>query len=189
MILDGPPSHRPSSNMQIIPPDTVTMQDTTSEAPDPEKMNKRRKEVLQMTWGMIETGPGSDMVVSFYDRLLKLEPQTKSMFSEISLRQQALKVFEVLQVAVRFLNDMEQITPLLQDIGIRHHRDYGVENAHYSVMTMAFLEAMDHCFSPAASNPLTLPPGISRNDVMDAWKWVLDLIGSVMSDAAAKAGV
>ena len=143
----------------------------------------RKKQVIQQTWRLIENGPASDLTIVFYDRLFEMDPDIEPLFAKVDMAHQATKVYEVLQVAVRYLDDTTDIIPLLEDIGIRHARDYGVVKAHYDIMEKAFLEAISSTFQ---SEEMDLPPGMSAAEARDAYKWVLGIITRVMTDAAAR---
>lgn len=153
----------------------------TREAADPDA---KRKFVIQQTWRLVESGPGSKLTATFYQRLFDKHPDVKPMFSKADMTFQTAKVYEVIQVAVRFLDDMAQVQPLLEDIGVRHARDYGVLKGHYDAMTLCFVEALDVVLQ---SEKTSLPTGITTGDVRESFKWVLDLVGKIMSDGADRA--
>mmetsp|Transcript_5761 Transcript_5761/g.12153 ORF Transcript_5761/g.12153 Transcript_5761/m.12153 type:complete len:181 (-) Transcript_5761:207-749(-) len=152
-----------------------------------EDLVERRKALVRQTWRSIEFAKDSKFTAAFYERLFQKYPEVIPMFSKISLEAQAMKLYEVVSVAVRCLDDLDGLVPVLQDLGARHASAYGVQRGHYGVVTEIFVEVLyDFLYSwwPKESTGST---SVFLLDVTDAWSWVLNLIGEVMADAGDEA--
>ena len=55
----------------------------------------------------------------FYTRLFKLDPSLKPMFQN-DMKQQGRKLMIAIATVVQGLNDLEEILPVIQDLGRRH---------------------------------------------------------------------
>ena len=79
--------------------------------------------------------------------------------------------------AVASLGRMEEIVPTVEDLG-RRHAGYGVREAHYDSVAIAFLwtlqQALDDDFTP---------------EVEDAWLAAYSTLANVMKDAANESQV
>lgn len=146
---------------------------------------ERRKALIQQTWRAVEFGLDVEATRLFYDKLFRQYPSVIPMFASADMEAQATKLFEVVRVAVRLLDNVEQLVPILQDMGVRHARSYGVERAHYGAVTEVFVEVFNEYIR--GTMPTQLACGSMARwslEVAEAWQWVLTLIGKTMADAA-----
>lgn len=153
----------------------------------PEDHLERRKKLVQQTWRSVEFAKNEKFTIAFYERLFQKYPQVVPMFDGIGLSAQATKLYEVVCVAVRFLDDLPGLVPVLQDLGKRHAVSYGVERAHYGVVTEIFVEILYEFLTDFFSQQAAGSASVFLLDVTDAWSWVLTLIGDVMADAGEEA--
>jgi hemoglobin-like flavoprotein len=117
-----------------------------------------------------------DAAVLFYQRLFELDPSLKAMFRG-DMSEQRKKLMQMLTAAVKGLDRLEQLVPVVQDLG-RRHAGYGVEERHYETVGEALL--------------WTLEMGLGRGftpQVRDAWVAVYTLLATTMKNAAREAVV
>jgi hemoglobin-like flavoprotein len=112
-----------------------------------------------------------DAAVLFYQRLFELDPSLRHMFRG-DMAEQRKKLMQMITAAVKGLDRLEQLVPVVQDLG-RRHAGYGVEERHYETVGEALL--------------WTLEMGLGRAftpDVRDAWVAVYTLLATTMKNAA-----
>ncbi len=122
-----------------------------------------------------DIAPVSDATVTtFYDRLFTVDPSLRRLFAD-DLTAQKRALTATLKVAVDRLDRLDELVPVVEQLGVRHAR-YGVQPADYPVVGGALLWTLEHQlgsrFSPA---------------VRDAWTAVYTLLASTMQAAAERA--
>lgn len=117
-----------------------------------------------------------DAAVLFYQRLFELDPSLRPMFRG-DMAEQRKKLMQMITAAVKGLDRLEQLVPVVQDLGRRHTR-YGVQESHYETVGAALLwtleAALGRGFTP---------------EVREAWTAVYGLLATTMKDAAREAPV
>ncbi|WP_455222326.1 globin family protein [Kaarinaea lacus] len=110
----------------------------------------------------------------FYGKLFELDPELKSLFKG-DMDEQGRKLMQVIGVAVNGLDKLDEIVPVVQDLGKRHV-SYGVKDRDYDTVGTALLwtlqQGLDSGFTP---------------EVEEAWTVVYTLLADTMKDAAAEA--
>ena len=107
----------------------------------------------------------------FYKRLFELDPSVKPLFKS-DMAVQGRLLMQTIGAAVAGLDDLSALTPIVQDLGVRHAR-YGVQPEHYDTVGEALL--------------WTLGQGLGEKftpQVRTAWTEVYSLLAQVMQDAA-----
>jgi hemoglobin-like flavoprotein len=130
----------------------------------------RQKELVQESFSSIAS-IADDAASLFYQRLFELDPSLRGMFRE-DLTEQRKKLMQMITAAVKGLDRLEQLVPVVQDLGRRHVR-YGVTEKHYETVGAALL--------------WTLSSGLGRAftpEVEEAWTAVYTLLATTMKDAA-----
>ncbi len=115
-----------------------------------------------------------DAAILFYQRLFELDPALRPMFRG-DMAEQRKKLMQMLTAAVKGLDRLEQLVPVVQDLGRRHVK-YGVQDSHYDTVGEALL--------------WTLEAGLGRGftpDVRAAWTAVYTLLATTMKQAAREA--
>jgi hemoglobin-like flavoprotein len=115
-----------------------------------------------------------DAAVLFYRRLFELDPSLERMFPG-DMAEQRKKLMQILGAAVKGLDRLDQLIPVVESLG-RRHAGYGVTDAHYDTVGSALL--------------WTLEMGLGRSftaDVKDAWATVYALLATTMKAAAREA--
>jgi len=134
-------------------------------------MTPDQKQLVQSTFAQVV--PIAPQVAElFYGRLFELDPALKPMFKG-DMAEQGRKLMSTLGMAVGSLDNLDALTPLLQDLG-RGHVGYGVEDSHYDTVGTALLWTLEQGLGD------TFTP-----DVKDAWAETYTIVATVMKDAAA----
>jgi hemoglobin-like flavoprotein len=89
---------------------------------------------------------GDRAPVLFYERLFELDPSLKPLFRSDPAQQRA-KLMAALRTVVGALDRLEQVLPLLRDLGRRHAR-YGVEPEHYATVGAALIWTLEQGLGP-----------------------------------------
>jgi len=112
-----------------------------------------------------------DAAILFYQKLFELDPSLRAMFPG-DLTEQRKKLMQMLTAAVKGLDRLEQLVPVVQDLGRRHAR-YGVAESHYETVGAALLWTLEMGLGKAFTA-----------EVKDAWTAVYGLLATTMKDAA-----
>ena len=115
-----------------------------------------------------------DAAALFYQRLFEIDPSLRRMFPE-DMTGQRKKLMQMLTAAVKGLDRLDQLVPVVQDLG-RRHATYGVTDAHYDTVGAALL--------------WTLKMGLGKGftpEMKEAWTTVYGLLATTMRDAARQA--
>jgi hemoglobin-like flavoprotein len=129
-----------------------------------------QKELVQKSFSMIEA-VADDAAVLFYRRLFELDPSLRQMFRH-DLTDQRKKLMQMLTAAVKGLDRLDGLIPVVRDLG-RRHAAYGVNDAHYDIVGAALLWTLEQRLG-SAFDP----------EVRDAWVQVYTLLATTMRDAA-----
>ncbi|SPE41319.1 hypothetical protein SBA3_4220008 [Candidatus Sulfopaludibacter sp. SbA3] len=134
-------------------------------------LSERQKRLVRESFESI--GEYSDSVVLlFYGRLFELAPQVRGLF-KIEIREQAVKLLDMLKTVVDALDRFEELRPQLAELG-RKHAGYNVQPAYYQVLVTALMWA----FGQALGLEFT-------RETRTAWEALLGAISSVMLEGAA----
>ena len=132
-----------------------------------------QKTLVQTTFSAIAP-LADDVAVLFYGRLFEIDPSLRDLFSA-DMTGQRKKLMQMLTAAVKGLDRLDQLVPVVQDLGRRHAR-YGVADAHYDTVGEALLwtlrKGLGSAFTP---------------EVEDAWSEVYGVLANTMRDAAREA--
>jgi hemoglobin-like flavoprotein len=112
-----------------------------------------------------------DAAVLFYQRLFELDPSLKGMFRG-DMTEQRRKLMQMLTAAVKGLDRLDQLVPVVEELG-RRHVGYGVADAHYDTVGSALLWTLDKGLGAAFTA-----------DVKDAWVAVYGLLADTMKNAS-----
>jgi hemoglobin-like flavoprotein len=132
-----------------------------------------QKALVQDTFASIAP-IADDAAALFYRRLFELDPSLRAMFRG-DMTEQRRKLMNMIGAAVKGLDRLEQLVPVVQDLG-RRHAGYGVEDRHYDTVGAALLWTLEKGLGPAFTPA-----------VKDAWATVYGLLASTMQAAAREA--
>jgi hemoglobin-like flavoprotein len=134
-------------------------------------LTKTQITLVQDTFALIAP-IAEDAAALFYSRLFELDPSLRSLFKSDMLEQRR-KLVKMLTAAVKGLDHLDRLIPVVEDLG-RRHAGYGVADAHYDTVGSALL--------------WTLEKGLGRAftpQSREAWTLVYGLLASTMKNAAA----
>ena len=135
-------------------------------------MTPGQKRIVQETWHSLV--PIADTAAElFYDRLFEVDPTTRLLFAPENPRDQRRKLLQVLAAAVRGLDDLNSLVPVVEDLGRRHAR-YGVTEKHYESVGNALLWTLEQGLGP-----------VWTVETRAAWSEVYGLLSGIMQRAAA----
>ena len=129
-----------------------------------------QKDLVQSSFALVAT-IGDDAAMLFYKKLFELDPSLRRMFKD-DMAEQRTKLLQMLTAAVKGLDRLEQLVPVVKELG-RRHGTYGVTDAHYATVAEALL--------------WTLGAGLGAgftSDVREAWVAVYTLLATTMQEAA-----
>jgi hemoglobin-like flavoprotein len=132
-----------------------------------------QKTLVQNSFAAIAT-IADDAAILFYEKLFELDPSLRPMFRG-DMAEQRRKLMQMITAAVKGLDRLEQLVPVVQDLGRRHAR-YGVAESHYDTVGAALL--------------WTLEMGLGKTftaEMKEAWTAVYVLLATTMKDAAREA--
>jgi hemoglobin-like flavoprotein len=134
-----------------------------------------QKILVQNSFATIAT-IADDAAILFYRRLFELDPSLRPMFRG-DMAEQRKKLMQMITAAVKGLDRLDQLVPVVQDLGRRHVR-YGVQDSHYDTVGAALLWTLDAGLGKAFTP-----------ETKDAWTAVYGLLATTMKDAARDAVV
>jgi methyl-accepting chemotaxis protein len=136
-------------------------------------LTNEQKTLVTESWAKVE--PISETAADlFYAKLFELDPSVRPLFKG-DIKAQGVKLMQTLTVAVKSLDKLDTLVPVLQQLGKRH-KDYGVKTEHYGTVATALLDTLGKGLGPAFT-PAT----------KDAWVAVYGIVSSVMIAAADEA--
>ena len=115
---------------------------------------------------------GDELPLFFYSDLFIKHPETRDMFP-VSMTTQRGRFVEALMKIVSEVDRVDDLTAFLQGLG-RDHRRFGAVTEHYAAVGSSLIATMEHFSGPAWTPELAAD-----------WKQAYELIGSIMTAAAA----
>ncbi len=101
-----------------------------------EPVSAGERQLVQSTFAKVE--PISSVVArTFYERLFELDPSLKKLFKG-NMEEQGAKLMSTLKIAVKSLNNLEKLVPVVEDLG-RRHAGYGVKDGDYDTVAAALI--------------------------------------------------
>ena len=133
-------------------------------------VTKTQKVLVQESFAAV-VPIADDAAVLFYRRLFELDPTLERMFKG-DMTEQRRKLMQMLTAAVKGLDRLDQLVPVVEELG-RRHVAYRVEDAHYDTVGTALLWTLEKGLGSAFTP-----------DVRDAWVAVYGLLAGTMKNAA-----
>ena len=129
--------------------------------------------LVQSTWDRVV--PIVEQAATlFYDKLFELDPEIKPLFAQTDLPEQKRKLMQTIGVAVKGLNRLDDIVPVVRDLGKRHV-GYGVQAQHYGTVAAALLWTLEQGLGDSFTS-----------EVEDAWTVTYTVLADIMKDAASE---
>jgi hemoglobin-like flavoprotein len=133
-------------------------------------MNTHTIALVQDSWEKVV--PIADTAAQlFYAKLFELDPSLKPMFAHSDMPSQQKKLMQMITVAVRGLNRLDELVPAVQALG-RRHVNYGVTDAHYDTVAAALLWTLSQGLGDAFTSELR-----------DAWVETYTILATTMKGA------
>ena len=136
-------------------------------------MTPKQVGLIKVTWDKVY--PISEKAAElFYGKLFELDPELKPLFGG-DMAEQGKKLMTMINTVVESLENVEELVPAVQDLGVRH-AGYGVKDEHYDTVAEALL--------------WTLGQGLGddfTDEVKEAWTAAYVVLATTMKDAAAAA--
>jgi hemoglobin-like flavoprotein len=133
-------------------------------------MTPLQKELVQASFAKV--APIAEQAADlFYSRLFELDPSLRSLFKP-DMKEQKKKLMMMLAAAVRGLDDLNSLGPVVRGLGARHG-GYGVKDEHYATVASALLWTLEKGLGPAFTP-----------ETREAWTVVYGILASTMQDAA-----
>jgi hemoglobin-like flavoprotein len=134
-------------------------------------MTRQYVQLVQDSFKLVE--PIADTVASqFYARLFELDPTLRSLFTSDTKTQRA-QVVRGVGFAVRRLDDLEALVPVVEQLG-RRFAARGVQPEHYGTVARALIWALERNLGDAFTP-----------SVRGAWVMMYSILSSTMQRAAA----
>jgi len=132
-----------------------------------------QKTLVQDTFAVIAP-IADDAAVLFYRKLFELDPSLEQMFKG-DMAEQRRKLMQMLTFAVKGLDRLDQLVPVVKDLG-RRHVGYKVADEHYATVGSALLWTLETGLGAAFTS-----------EVKDAWTTVYGILATTMQEAAREA--
>jgi len=163
----------PAKIQAPVQPSLTQASPAPAPAPEPaeskELLSESERQFIQKTFAQIE--PIAAVVArTFYERLFELDPALKDLFKG-NMEEQGQKLMSTLKIAVKGLNDIPKLVPILEDLGQRH-RKYGVKDCDYDTVAAALIWTLDQ----GLQEDFTL-------EVEAAWTKVYEILADTMKAA------
>lgn len=134
-------------------------------------MTPTQKTLVQETWRQV--APIADTAATlFYDRLFEIDPSLRALFHRNEPAEQRRKLMQTLAVAVRGLDNLETLVPVVAELG-RRHAGYGVTDGHYATVGAALLWTLERGLGNAWTS-----------EVAAAWTAAYGVLSGTMREAA-----
>jgi hemoglobin-like flavoprotein len=134
-------------------------------------MNPRQKELVQSSFAKV--APIAQQAADlFYTRLFEIDPALRPMFPE-DMKEQKIKLMQMLTAAVKGLDNLETLVPVVRQLGARHI-GYGVKDDHYATVAAALLWTLERGLGDAFTP-----------ETKEAWVVVYGILAKTMQDGAA----
>src|SRR5215813_6314743 len=120
-------------------------------------MTPEQARLVTTSWSSVASIADS-AIAQFYNRLFEIDPTARALFRVTDMPEQRRKVIEALSLALQSLDDLDALTPTLEELGRRHQR-YGVTAAHYDSVGQALLwtlqQGLGTAWTPAMAGAWT----------------------------------
>ena len=131
--------------------------------------------LVKESWTIVSTIDMETVGELFYNRLFKIAPEVKPMFSRTPLPEQSRKLLRMLGYIISKLDKLEEIMAEVTNLAKRHTA-YGVKESHYTAVGTSLL--------------WTLEAGLGQHwneELKNAWIEVYTTLSSAMITAQQEA--
>ena len=131
-----------------------------------------QKQLVRDTFAAVEP-IADDAAAMFYDHLFELDPKLRKLFKH-DMKEQGRKLMSAIKLTVSSLDNLADLVPAVEKMGVRHAEEYGVKPKHYETVGEALL--------------WTLEQGLKDKftpETRDAWAQLYGVVSEVMKNGAA----
>lgn len=128
--------------------------------------------LIEESWEHIAP-KGTEITISFYEKLFELAPDVRKMFQK-DITKQAEKLLFTIGFLVSNVNRIEEIAPSIEQLGILHGKAYKVKEEHYQFV----IDSLIYTLSINLED-------IWREEHENAWRWTLDTVAEIMIKATS----
>ena len=127
-------------------------------------------DLVRSTWADLTTAFTFQQIGdAFYGNLFAANPElTTTVFEGVDQKAQGMKLVNMIDAAVKILDDGEQLKPVLVDLG-RRHAFYKTEEAHFPVVGAALLKTLGETLGDKWTPEVT-----------NAWTAIYDVMSEAM---------
>ena len=134
------------------------------------EISQQHRIVVAETWKQV--APIADVASSlFYQNLFQMNSEIESLFEDVDLEGQKVKLVHAISAVVQSLDDIDAMLPILEELG-RRHINYGVKESYYGDVGAALLNTLETGLADAWNE-----------DVKQAWIEVYTLVSTTMRKA------
>lgn len=133
-------------------------------------MNSEKINLVKASFAKIEP-VAEEAGVLFYVKLFKIDPELRRLFKG-KMNEQGQKLMEMIGLAVRGLDHIEEFVPEVRALGARH-AGYGVEEHHYETVAAALFWTLE----AALGTDFT-------DQTKEAWTEVYGFLAQTMKDGS-----
>ena len=131
-------------------------------------MTPQQADLVTLSWEKVV--PIKDTAAElFYGKLFEIDPSLKPMFKG-DMKAQGAKLMNMLNTAVRGLDDLPALVPAVKALGARHV-GYGVKQEHYATVGVALLWTLEQGLGPDFTP-----------EVKQAWTEVYGVLSGTMQE-------
>ena len=125
--------------------------------------------LVQLSWRKVL--PNKDAAADlFYLKLFGLDPELRSLFTG-DMEQQGAKLMQMITAAVRGLDRLDALLPVVRELGTRHVA-YGVRDEHYGTVGLALLWTLEQAlradFTPEVKSAWIKTYGVLSQTMREA---------------------
>jgi hemoglobin-like flavoprotein len=125
--------------------------------------------LVQLSWRKI-LPIKDDAAELFYLKLFGIDPSLRGLFGD-DMEQQGAKLMQMITAAVRGLDRMDALLPVIRELGMRHVA-YGVRDAHYAAVGTALLWTLEQTlrgdFTPEVKSAWIKTYGVLSQSMREA---------------------
>ncbi|MEP1096171.1 MAG: globin domain-containing protein [Cyclobacteriaceae bacterium] len=134
--------------------------------------SKEHIALIEETWELMAP-KGSQITISFYEKLFELAPEVRKMFQK-DISKQAEKLLFTMGFLVSNVNRIDEIAPSIEQLGILHGKAYRVKDEHYQFVIESLIYTLSHNLED-----------IWGEEHEKAWRWTLDTVAKIMIKATS----
>jgi hemoglobin-like flavoprotein len=112
-------------------------------------MTSQDIELVTSTWHQVVRNADTAAEL-FYTRLFETDPSTRALFGHADMPAQRRKLTQAISAVVSSLDRLNEILPVVEDLG-RRHAGYGVNDAHYESVGAALIWTLEEGLGAAWS--------------------------------------